>query len=188
MEKHLLAFKDQFNPNELANIVYSYSKSPDCNKELLTDLEPTVRGMIHKAKPKEMTSMLMAYTEAEKMNDGLLKVFENEFKAKFEEMNAEDISKYYYCFTKLGFKGDGTLYRYLQKAGTKLMKTFEGPHLQLMFYKFDEEDKTRLNVGFRGRLIDRVNDLIKEKKSHTIKGLNLDPKIMRKYGIGQKKS
>jgi hypothetical protein len=60
-----------------------------------------------------MTNMLMAYTEAEKMSDPLLKVFENEFKAKFEEMNAEDISKYYYCFTKLGFKGDGTLYRYL---------------------------------------------------------------------------
>jgi hypothetical protein len=28
-------------------------------------------------------------------------------------MNAEDISKYYYYFTHLNFKGDGTFYKYL---------------------------------------------------------------------------
>lgn len=86
-------------------------------------------------------------------------------------MNAEDISKYYYCFTHLGFKGEGTFYRYVQKAATKLMKTFEGPHLRYMFYKFDEEDESRLNTGVRGRLMDRVTELVKAGK---IKGYDLN--------------
>jgi hypothetical protein len=55
MEKHILAFKDKFSPQELANIVYSYSKSPDCNKELLKDLEPTIISTLHKAKPQELS-------------------------------------------------------------------------------------------------------------------------------------
>jgi hypothetical protein len=38
-----------------------------------------------------------------------------------------------------------------------------------MFYKFDEEEKSRLNTGVRGRLIDRATDLIKEGK---IKGFD----------------
>ena len=82
--------------------------------------------------------MLMAYTDSGLMNDALLARFEMQFKSKFEAMNAEDISKYYYCFTELGFKGEGTFYAYLQKATTKLIKTFEGPHLRLMFHKFGE--------------------------------------------------
>jgi len=56
---------------------------------------------------------LFAYTEAGLMSDDFLKCFELEFKGKFEAMNPEDVSKYYYCFTKLGFKGDGTLYKYI---------------------------------------------------------------------------
>jgi hypothetical protein len=55
----------------------------------------------------------MAYTETELMNDDLLKRFEQEFNSKYDMMNAEDISKYYYCFSKLGFKGDGSFYKYL---------------------------------------------------------------------------
>ena len=34
----------------------------------------------------------MAYTQAERMTDNLLHHFELQFKAKYEEMNAEDIS------------------------------------------------------------------------------------------------
>ena len=33
-----------------------------------------------------------------------------------------------------------------------------------MFTKFDNEHETRLNKGVRGRLMDRVTELIKEKK------------------------
>lgn len=44
------------------------------------------------------------------------------------------------------------------------MKYFEGPELRLMFYKFDDPLNMRLNEGVRGRLIDRVKDLIKENK------------------------
>jgi hypothetical protein len=85
-------------------------------------------------------------------------------------MNAEDVSKYYYCFTKLGFKGEGTFYKYIQKVTTKLIKTFDGQHCRYMFHKFDDIDQTRLNVGVRGRLMDRVLDLMKEGK---IKGFDL---------------
>ena len=79
-------------------------------------------------------------------------------------MNPEDTSKYYYCFTKLGFKGEGKFYKYIQKVTTKTIRAFEGPHLRLMFYKFDHEDQTRLNKGVRGRLMDKVEYLMKEKK------------------------
>ena len=86
-------------------------------------------------------------------------------------MNSEDISKFYYYFTFLDFAGEGTFYRYLQKSLTKLIKTFEGPDLRYMFYKFDNEEAARLNVGVRGRLMDRVSDLIKDDK---IKGYDLN--------------
>jgi hypothetical protein len=105
------------------------------------------------------------------MNERIQKMFEQEFKAKYEDMNAEDISKFYYNFTDLGFAGDGTFYKYLQKSLTKLIKTFEGPHLRFMFYKFDDERRNRLNAGVRGRLMDRVTELIKEDK---IKGYDLN--------------
>ena len=84
-------------------------------------------------------------------------------------MNATDISQYYYCFTKLGFKGDGTFYRYLQKALTKVIKTFEGPQLRLMFYQFDKEEESRINTGVRGRLMDRTLELV---KSGELKGFD----------------
>jgi hypothetical protein len=171
MEKHIIACKDKFNPAELSNIVYSYAKSPVANKEILADLEPQTLNLIHKAYPIEMTNMLHAYVQTGQMNERIQKMFEQEFKAKYEDMNAEDISKFYYNFTHLGFAGDGTFYKYLQKSLTKLIKTFEGPHLRLMFYKFDDEVRNRLNTGVRGRLMDRVTELIKEDK---IKGYDLN--------------
>ena len=79
-------------------------------------------------------------------------------------MTPEDISQFYYCYTKLGFKGDGLFYKYLQKALSKTIRSFEGPHLRLMFYKFDHEAETRLNRGVRGRLVDHAKYLIKDKK------------------------
>ena len=113
----------------------------------------------------------MAFTEIDKMPKILLDKAEANFRGRYEEMNAEDISKFYYVFTKNDFAADGMFYKYIQKAATKLMKTFEGPHLRLMFYKFDEEEKTRLNVGVRGRLMDRVTELMKEEK---IKGYDVN--------------
>lgn len=40
-----------------------------------------------------------------------------------------------------------------------------------MFLNFDQEDKSRLNIGVRGRLMDRVLELMKEKK---IKGYDVN--------------
>ena len=59
----------------------------------------------------------------------------------------------------------------MQKCTTKLIRNFEGPHLRLMFYKFDEVEKSRLNTGVRGRLMDRVKYLIKEEN---IKGYDVN--------------
>ena len=39
-----------------------------------------------------------------------------------------------------------------------------------MFYKYDEAESTRLNVGVRGRLMDRVLELMKED---AIKGFDV---------------
>ena len=79
----------------------------------------------------------MALVESECIDDEMLLHFEEEFIGKYEQMNATDISRFYYCFTKAGFKGQGKFYKYLQKATTKLMRNFEGSALRLMFYKFD---------------------------------------------------
>lgn len=40
-----------------------------------------------------------------------------------------------------------------------------------MFHRFNEEESSRLNLGVRGRLMDRVLDLIKEQK---IKGCDVN--------------
>ena len=77
-------------------------------------------------------------------------------------MTAEDISKFYYTFRKFGHSTTGKFYKYLQKALTKTIHTFEEPHLKLMFYNFNEMETMRLNTGVRGRLVDRLKALRKE--------------------------
>eukprot|EP00347_Sterkiella_histriomuscorum_P005962 403354597 len=173
MEKHIIAYKDKFNSMEIANILYSYQKSKECSKEILKDLEDTTINLMSVSQPKELVMMLMAYTETNLMNPRLLRCFENEFKSKHEDMNAEDISKYYYCFTKVGheFKAEGRFYKYLQKTASKLIMNFEGPHLRHMFYKFDDKENIRLNEGVKGRLMDRVQQLITKDQ---IKGYDLN--------------
>ena len=78
-------------------------------------------------------------------------------------MNPEDISKFYYCFTVSDFYGTGRLYKYLQKAVTKLIKRFETQNLRLMFTSWDDE-RMRLNTGVRGRLTDRLFFLMDRKE------------------------
>lgn len=129
----------------------------------------TVIKSLDSAKPIDLVNMLLAYTETDLLNDKLITLFEKQFISKWDMMNAEDISKYYYCFTKAGFKGDGRLYKYLQKDASKLIDSFEGNHLSLMFYKFDEEGN-RLNIGVKGRLMDRTLELIKKD---SIKGYDV---------------
>ena len=79
-------------------------------------------------------------------------------------MNPQDCAVFYYCYTKLGFLGDGRFYKFLQKAVSKTIRSFEGHHLRLMFYKFDQVDHSRLNRGVRGRLIEYCKYLVREKK------------------------
>jgi hypothetical protein len=57
-------------------------------------------------------------------------------------------------------------YRHLQKTVSRTIRAFEGPHLKLMFYRFDAPEQ-RLNQGVRGRLIEHCRWLMKEK---TLKG------------------
>ena len=87
----------------------------------------------------------MAYTNNELCVD-LLPLFESEFKSRYEQMNAEDISKYYYCFTKADRYGSGSFYKYLQKAMTKTIKSFVSPNMRLMFTDWRHENN-RLNKG-----------------------------------------
>lgn len=79
-------------------------------------------------------------------------------------MKPIDIATYYYCYTKIGFMGEGLFYKYLQKALTKTIRAFESRDIALMFYKFDEIDSNRLNKGVRGRLIDHCRYLMRENK------------------------
>ena len=67
-------------------------------------------------------------------------------------MNAEDISKFYYCFTLIGFYGEGRFYKYLQKSLTKTLKTFQSADMRHMFVNFSKVEQSRLNKGVRGRL------------------------------------
>lgn len=114
-------------------------------------------------KPVELCQILMAFTERGFMNDSeLMDSFQSEFKGRYEAMNPMDTSTFYYCFTKLEYKGDGMFYKYLQKAVTKTIRSFEGPHLRLMFYKFDSSEQMRLNRGVQGRLIEHCKYLMRE--------------------------
>lgn len=155
---------------ELANIIYSYSKIETAQEQsLLEDLVPSVTFFLEhgKFRPRELCQCLMAYVEHPDLlradNDKMLKLFEREFKAKYEDMNPEDISKYYYCFTKMDRYGSGIFYRYLQKALTKTIKEFDSGNLRLMFIGFGDEQASRLNRGVRGRLQDRLYHLMDRK-------------------------
>lgn len=121
-----------------------------------------------KLKPVELCQILMAYTECDEdsqlMDDSLIAQFEMEFKGRYEAMNPIDSSTYYYCFTKLGFRGDGLFYKYVQKCVTKTIRSFEGPHLKHMFYRFDDLENMRLNRGVRGRLVEHLRWLMREKQ------------------------
>ena len=96
----------------------------------------------------------MAYSNNNICED-LLPLFENEFKERYEAMNPEDISKYYYCFTRADRYGSGRFYKFLQKALTKTIKRFESGNLRLMYTDWRHEDN-RLNKGIQGRLTDRL--------------------------------
>jgi len=108
--------------------------------------------------------VLLAYTEEGLIDDTMLAEFETQYKVRYEDMKPEDSATFYYCFTKAGFKGSGVFYKYIQKAVTKTIRAFEGPHLRLMFYKFDDEKNMRLNRGVRGRLIEHCKYLLREKQ------------------------
>jgi hypothetical protein len=163
-------------------VIYSYHKMETAAPDLLEMLIPTVLGNIHLLKPRELTSILMAYSEqgffdgtqgsedssskdlVVLKNPELLAAFEKQFHARHEQMNPEDISKYYYCFTKANFSGNGRFYKYLQRALTKTIKQFDSGNLRYMFVNFDKEERSRLNRGIRGRLQDRLKALMDQKK------------------------
>ena len=149
------------SPQELSNVIYSYYKSENAAHDILSDLRPTVLANIHKYKPIELCQVLNAFTECGLMDEELIEIFTQSFKSNFESMNPMDCAMFYYCFTKLGFVGHGRFYKYLQKSVSKTIRAFEGPHLRLMFYQFDQEEKCRLNRGVRGRLIEHCKYLIR---------------------------
>mmetsp|Transcript_19987 Transcript_19987/g.30746 ORF Transcript_19987/g.30746 Transcript_19987/m.30746 type:complete len:140 (+) Transcript_19987:1422-1841(+) len=94
-------------------------------------------------------------------------MFDQEFRLNHENMNPEDISKFYYCFTMAGAKGDnagfygsGKFYKNLQKALSKTIKRFDSGNIRYMFTAFAQEDRCRLNKGVRGRLTDRLKQMM----------------------------
>lgn len=113
-------------------------------------------------KPREMISILMAYSESDKLDEQLLEQFESNFRQKFEYMNPEDISKFYYCMTKADRYGSGRLYKFLQKSLTKTIDKFDSGNLRHMFIDYTHEDN-RLNKGIKGRIRDRMYFLMDRK-------------------------
>ena len=79
----------------------------------MLDLRNSIMEKLHTYKPVELCQILTAYTEEGMIDDAMLEAFEAQFKVKFEDMNPEDTATYYYCFTKAGFKGSGSFYKYL---------------------------------------------------------------------------
>ena len=55
----------------------------------------------------------MAYTESGMLDEEMIIRFQEEFKGRFESMKAIDIATFYYCYTKIGFKGEGLFYKYI---------------------------------------------------------------------------
>ena len=98
------------------------------------------------------------------IDDEMIRKFQEEFAGRYEAMRPIDIATFYLCFTKIGFKGEGIFYKYIQKSFSKTIRAFEGPEMRMMFYKFDEIESTRLNRGVRGRLIDHCRYLLNEEK------------------------
>ena len=117
LEPHIWSQRETLSCQQLANIVYSYYKSSNASTTLFSDLIPTISSQMKNFKPSELTCILYAYQQSGFFGNGqnpdFLKQFEDEFKSKHEMMNAEDISKYYFCFTEIGFYGEGRFYKYL---------------------------------------------------------------------------
>ena len=104
----------------------------------------------------------MAYSNNDLVED-LLPHFESEFKQRYEAMNPEDVSKYYYCFTRANRYGSGHFYKYLQKALSKTIRRFESGNVRLMFTDWQHAEN-RLNKGVRGRIHDRLFYLMDRKQ------------------------
>ena len=165
LEGVIIREANRFSPQELSNIVYSYHKSENAQTDpLLLDLRQAVMDQLHTYKPVELCQVLTAYTEEGMLDESMIEAFDLMYKVRYEDMKPEDSATFFYCFTKAGFKGSGRFYRYLQKSVSKTIGSFEGPHLRLMFYKFDHEEESRLNRGVRGRLIDHCMYLARENK------------------------
>lgn len=57
--------------------------------------------------------MLRAYVETGYFDEQMEVRFQEEFKGRYEQMKPIDIATFYYCYTKLGFKGEGLFYKYI---------------------------------------------------------------------------
>lgn len=165
MESFVLQKARQFSSQELANIIYTYYRADNALTDpLLIDLRPIVMQTIESYKPVELCQVLRAYTEAGLLDEKMIEVFAIQFNARHEEMNPEDCATFYECFTKAGFAGPGKFYKYLQKSISRTIRAYEGPHLRMLFYNFDNVEECRLNRGVRGRLEEHCRYLIKERK------------------------
>ena len=98
----------------MSNIVYSYYRSDNAQTDpFLLDIKPTVMKLLHKMIPVELCQVLRAYIETGHFDEQMEVRFQEEFKGRYEMMKPVDIAVFYYCYTKLGFKGDGMFYKYL---------------------------------------------------------------------------
>ena len=87
--------------------------SLNASEDLIAELIPIIMERLHQFKPVELCQVLRAFTNSDLMTPEMVKAFEIEFGGRYESMNPDDISQFYYCFTKLGFVGDGLFYKYL---------------------------------------------------------------------------
>jgi len=160
----------QMKPRELVCCLVSYTEEGffDLVEEAKDSL--LIEGPAEEAGARAREEHALAKDDQDGLascqNAELLREFQEQLRGKYEAMNPEDLSKAYYCFTKAGagFVGHGRLYKYLQKAITKTIKQFDSGNLRHMFIRFDELEKSRLNRGVRGRLVDRVKDLMDKKQ------------------------
>ena len=127
------------NPQELATTIYSYHKSPNASKSLLKDLMEEVFEALPHAKPIEICLIMRSYCEEGLIDDKFILLLEKEFFGKFEQMNAEDMSWYYYCFTKAGFKGSARFFKYLDNSLKKMIPMLDGQQVSRMFLNYEDE-------------------------------------------------
>ena len=155
-------YKDM-KTQEIANILYSYSKTDHTSDLIFKEIEPFIISNLEKFKPKEICTIFKSYIHKSTPSPALIAQIEYVIKSKYTEFNALDISSLFQSLAELNFPLKGEVWAKIQKSISKNIGRFTSADIARMYAGWRSEEN-QLNRGVRQRILKHTEYLVLEKR------------------------